>query len=145
MRNYCKLRTKSLATKVLQLMFRKQLFFSSILFWLDIRSPKWTSFFLEMSTFWGFCLHFSPRSYKTFFPKRMLIPSSNASFGSPSFFRLLSEKSRERAVEMQSSSKVGELKTNFLFWDKEPLHLVEKEKGLVPSTFYFGSSMLGPV
>ena len=41
---------------------------------------------------------------------------------------------------MQSSSKVGELKTNFLFWDKEPLHLVEKEKGLVPYFFYFGSS-----
>ena len=97
--------------------------------------------FLEIRAFKGFCLHFSPRSYKTFFPKRMLIPSSNASFGSPSFFQLLSEKSRERAVEMQSSSKVGELKTNFLFWDKEPLHLVEKEKGLVPYFFYFGSGV----
>ena len=32
---------------------------------------------------------------------------------------------------------VGELKTNFLFWDKEPLHLVEKEKGLVPYFFLF--------
>ena len=42
---------------------------------------------------------------------------------------------------MQSSSKVGELKTNFLFWDKEPLHLVEKEKGLVPYFFYFGSGV----
>ena len=103
--------------------------------------------FLGIRAFKGFCLHFSPRSSKTFFPKRMLIPSSNASFGSPSFFQLLSEKSRERAVEMQSSSKVGELKTNFLFWDKEPLHLVEKEKGLVPYFFFIlGLRLrLGPV
>ena len=42
--------------------------------------------------------------------------------------------------EMQSSSKVGELKTNFLFWDKEPLHLVEKEKGLVPYLDFFSST-----
>ena len=60
--------------------------------------------------------------------------------GAPHFFSCFQKKSRERAVEMQSSSKVGELKTNFLFWDKEPLHLVEKEKGLVPYFFYFGSS-----
>ena len=43
--------------------------------------------------------------------------------------------------EMQSSSKVGELKTNFLFWDKEPLHLVEKEKGLVPYLDFFSSAV----
>ena len=42
---------------------------------------------------------------------------------------------------MQSSSKVGELKTNFLFWDKEPLHLVEKEKGLVPYLDFFSSAV----
>ena len=57
--------------------------------------------------------------------------------GAPHFFSCFQKKSRERAVEMQSSSKVGELKTNFLFWDKEPLHLVEKEKGLVPYFFLF--------